>query len=76
MSSKATPRLVLLNRAMCLYTYRQAAAVPLRQQATGSGTSSSRQKLALADTEWDSEPRFLLAAAQDKGQTQKVDNFP
>jgi hypothetical protein len=56
-------------------TYRQAAAVPLGQVA-GSGSSSSSQKLALTDTVWDSEPLSVRFAAQDKGQTQKVDTFP
>jgi hypothetical protein len=52
-----TSKLGLLSRKMSLCTYRQVAAVPLRQQVTESGcTSSSGQKLALTDTEWDSEP--------------------
>jgi hypothetical protein len=51
---------------MSLYTYRQAAAVPLRQQVAGSGSSSSSvgQKLALTVTAWDFEPHFVVVVAQ------------
>jgi hypothetical protein len=46
---------------MSVYTYRQATVVPLRQQVAESGISlSSGQELALADSEWDSEPHVLV----------------
>jgi hypothetical protein len=58
---EVVPRVVLLDRATSLYTYRQGAAVPVRQELAGYGSSSSSgQELAFADTEWDLKPHVLV----------------